>query len=79
MVTPASQTSELALPGAEYDADFDIVSVDAVPAAQPGPGSAPTQANRIAAIRHWLQPTDYLSPGNEYMKHLHAHVPGTGD
>jgi hypothetical protein len=30
-------------------------------------------------LRKWLQPTDYLSPGNEYMKHLYSYVPGTGD
>lgn len=69
----------MVLPGPDFDDDFDMISVNTVPAAQPGPGSVSSPADRIAAIRHWLQPTDYLSPGNEYMKHLHAHVPGTGD
>ncbi|KAI1176760.1 ankyrin repeat-containing domain protein [Nemania sp. FL0916] len=35
------------------------------------------EENQISVIRLWLQPTDYLSPGNEFMKHLHSHVPGT--
>ncbi|KAJ1333097.1 ankyrin repeat domain-containing protein 50 [Microdochium nivale] len=59
---------------AELGDDFDFVSHDAVPSADTGR----TQAERIVALRQWLQPTDYLSPGNEFMKHLHAHVPGTG-
>lgn len=33
----------------------------------------------IEELRIWLNPTDYLSPGNEYMKHLNSHVAGTGD
>ncbi|KAH7333115.1 putative ankyrin repeat protein, partial [Rhexocercosporidium sp. MPI-PUGE-AT-0058] len=33
----------------------------------------------IDELRRWLQPTEYLSPGNEYMKHLKSYVPGTGD
>lgn len=33
----------------------------------------------ISELQAWLEPTDYLSPGNEYMKHIHSHIPGTGD
>lgn len=33
----------------------------------------------IDELRRWLQPTEYLSPGNEYMKHLKSYTPGTGD
>ncbi|KAJ4354592.1 uncharacterized protein N0V89_006329 [Didymosphaeria variabile] len=32
----------------------------------------------VSELQAWLEPTDYLSPGNEYMKHIHSHVPGTG-
>ncbi|KAH9204988.1 hypothetical protein DL95DRAFT_278413, partial [Leptodontidium sp. 2 PMI_412] len=30
-------------------------------------------------LRRWLQPTEYHSPGNEYMKHLKSYTPDTGD
>ncbi|RDW63780.1 hypothetical protein BP6252_11325 [Coleophoma cylindrospora] len=30
-------------------------------------------------LRNWLQPTEYLAPGSEYMKHLNSYVAGTGD
>jgi len=33
----------------------------------------------VEDLRKWLQPTEYLSPGNEYTKHLTSYVPGTGD
>lgn len=33
----------------------------------------------IDELRKWLQPTEYLSPGNELKKHLSSYVPGTGD
>ncbi|RDW59222.1 hypothetical protein BP5796_12146 [Coleophoma crateriformis] len=33
----------------------------------------------VDELRNWLQPTDYLAPGSEYMKHLNSFVPGTGD
>ncbi|KAG4441988.1 hypothetical protein IFR05_002514 [Cadophora sp. M221] len=33
----------------------------------------------IDELRRWLQPTEYLSPGNEYIKHLKSYTPGTGD
>ncbi|KAK8099138.1 ankyrin repeat-containing protein [Apiospora kogelbergensis] len=56
--------------------DFEVVARDAVPS-QPLP-LRPSIAIRRAAIQKWLQPTDYLSPGNELMKHVHSHVPGTG-
>ncbi|KAK7973959.1 hypothetical protein PG989_015807 [Apiospora arundinis] len=56
--------------------DFEIVAHDTVPL-QPLP-SRPSIEKRRAAIQRWLQPTDYLSPGNELMKHVHSHVPGTG-
>ncbi|KAK8024263.1 hypothetical protein PG993_012329 [Apiospora rasikravindrae] len=56
--------------------DFEIVARDAVPL-QPL-SSKPSLAERRSAIQSWLQPTEYLSPGNELMKHVHSHVPGTG-
>ncbi|KAK7973006.1 hypothetical protein PG988_007140 [Apiospora saccharicola] len=40
--------------------------------------SKPSLAERRAAIQKWLQPTEYLSPGNELMKHVYSHVSGTG-
>ncbi|KAI0447555.1 ankyrin repeat-containing domain protein [Xylaria telfairii] len=39
--------------------------------------SAPTLQEQQLAVEQWLQPTDYLSPGSEFMKHMHSHVPGT--
>ncbi|CAI6330860.1 unnamed protein product [Periconia digitata] len=32
----------------------------------------------VSELQAWLEPTDYLSPGNEYMKHIRSHVQGTG-
>ncbi len=55
---------------ANPDRSFDVVSRDTVPIAKIPAGISLDQ--RIAALRQWLQSTDYLSPGNEYMKHLHA-------
>ncbi|OAA56713.1 Ankyrin repeat-containing domain protein [Niveomyces insectorum RCEF 264] len=55
---------------------FDVISRDTVPIVEFPAGLSFEQ--RIVTLRQWLQPTEYLSPGNEYMKHLHAHVPGTG-
>lgn len=40
-------------------------------------GSVPTLQEQRLAVEQWLQPTDYLSSGSEFMKHLHSHVPGT--
>lgn len=65
---------------APTDADpvntYDIIERDTVPAPAPRPDDS--LQKRIAELVKWLQPTDYLSPGNEYMKHLHSYVPGTG-
>jgi len=36
-------------------------------------------AEDIRTRQKWLKPTDYMSPGNEYMKHLQSHISGTGD
>ncbi|KAI0533164.1 ankyrin repeat-containing domain protein [Xylaria digitata] len=38
---------------------------------------SPSLQEQQSAVRQWLRPTDYLSPGSEFMKHLHSHVPGT--
>lgn len=53
---------------------FTVVERDMVPA---GPDATSIESKRKEVLK-WLQPTDYASPGNEYMKHLHARVPGTG-
>lgn len=55
---------------------FTIVERDMVPAA-PIDDDETLQRQRKQVL-NWLQPTDYLSPGNEYMKHLHSFLPGTG-
>ena len=39
----------------------------------------PNNLRPISELQSWLEPTDYLSPGNEYMKHTHSHISGTGD
>ncbi|EHK45526.1 putative ankyrin repeat protein [Trichoderma atroviride IMI 206040] len=61
----------------DLDQTFEIVERDTVPA-------PPSQQNdsykeRLSTLLKWLQPTDFLSPGSEFMKHLHSYVPGTGD
>ncbi|KAL2198850.1 ankyrin repeat-containing domain protein [Corynascus similis CBS 632.67] len=64
----------------EVEADpahtYDIVQRDTVPA--PAPRVDSSVQERIETLLKWLQPTDFLSPGNEFMKHLHSYVPGTG-
>lgn len=57
--------------------DFTLVERDMVPTAST---AVDTEAEKQRKqLINWLQPTDYLSPGNEYMKHLHSYVPGTGN
>ena len=58
------------------ETDYYVVSTDTVPA--PARRLALSWHKKLADVQQWLQPTDYNSPGNEYMKHLHSHVPGTG-
>ncbi|OIW24416.1 hypothetical protein CONLIGDRAFT_685396 [Coniochaeta ligniaria NRRL 30616] len=60
---------------AEPAQTYDIIERDTVPAPAPRPNDSLQE--RIAELVKWLQPTDYLSPGNEFMKHLHSYVPGT--
>ncbi|KAL6889127.1 ankyrin repeat-containing domain protein [Trichoderma evansii] len=57
------------------DQTFEIVERDAVPAP---PLKNDTLEEQIRTLQKWLQPTDFLSPGSEFMKHLHSYVPGTG-
>src|SRR4051812_22625124 len=66
----------MAATGAELDQTYEIIEQDAVPAPAPLPHYSSEQ--RVAALLKWLQPTDFLSPGNDFMKHLHSFVPGTG-
>lgn len=56
--------------------DFTLVEREMVPTVPIAPGTE--LENQRRELLNWLQPTDYLSPGNEYMKHLHSYVPGTG-
>ena len=42
-------------------------------------GSSEPAMKSMEDLRKWLQPTEYLSLGNEYKKHLNSYVPGTGD
>ncbi|KAJ8126777.1 hypothetical protein O1611_g6861 [Lasiodiplodia mahajangana] len=63
--------------GPDIELDYELVSSAAIPSNIVDPASPSTQ-KQISALRQWLQPTDYLSPGNEFMKHLHSYVPGTG-
>ncbi|ETS79923.1 hypothetical protein PFICI_07452 [Pestalotiopsis fici W106-1] len=57
--------------------DFEIVARDTVPA--PATESLLSIQQQIDSIRQWLQPTEFMSPGNEFMKHLNAYVPNTGN
>ncbi|KAL7960442.1 ankyrin repeat-containing domain protein [Trichoderma compactum] len=62
--------------GTDPDQTFELVERDAVPAPPPQPNDSVEQ--RIRSLEKWLQPTDFLSPGSEFTKHLHSYVPGTG-
>ncbi|KLU92977.1 hypothetical protein MAPG_11920, partial [Magnaporthiopsis poae ATCC 64411] len=65
---------------ADIDTDpveYEIVARDTVPAPAPQPKAS--MQMRMRELQQWLQPTDYLSPGGEFMKHLHSYVHGTGD
>jgi hypothetical protein len=48
---------------ADPDQTYHIVERDSVPAPAPRPDD--TVQERIAKLVKWLQPTDFLSPGNE--------------
>ncbi|KAI1118734.1 ankyrin repeat-containing domain protein [Nemania sp. NC0429] len=60
----------------DIELDYEVIFKDAIPSHPVGP--ALSVQEQMLAIQQWLQPTDYLSPGSEYQKHLHSHVPGTG-
>ncbi|KAJ6786093.1 hypothetical protein PWT90_05981 [Aphanocladium album] len=60
---------------AEAGDDFTLVERGMVPAAANAANE--TLQRQRQKVLSWLDPTDYLSPGNEYMKHLHAYLPGT--
>ncbi|PON27749.1 hypothetical protein TGAM01_v203516 [Trichoderma gamsii] len=61
----------------DLDQTFEIVERDTVPA--PPSQQSDSYKKRLSTLLKWLQPTDFLSPGSEFMKHLHSYVPGTGD
>jgi ankyrin repeat protein len=42
-------------------------------------GILPQSPEALKKIQQWLQPTNYRSPGSEYMKHLNSFVSGTGE
>ncbi|KAL2118791.1 hypothetical protein VTJ04DRAFT_5750 [Mycothermus thermophilus] len=56
---------------------FTNVTYDRVPADPSKKDERPE--DRMEKVLKWLQPTDYLSPGGEFQKHLRAHVKGTGE
>ncbi|KAI1187124.1 ankyrin [Nemania serpens] len=59
--------------------DYEVISGVTIPAHPVHPvHPALSVQEQILAIGQWLEPTDYLSPGSEFRKHLHSHVPGTG-
>ncbi|KAL7920278.1 putative ankyrin repeat protein [Trichoderma austrokoningii] len=60
----------------DLDQTFEIVERDTVPA--PPAQQSDSYRERLSTLQKWLQPTDLLSPGSEFMKHLHSYVPGTG-
>jgi hypothetical protein len=62
----------------EVDADdgFEVVQRDSVPVPRPQPDASIEK--RLTSLRTWLQPTSYMSPGNEFIKHLHSYAAGTG-
>lgn len=75
MATDAGAIDAMAT-DAELAQSYDIVERDTVPAPAPRPNDSVQK--RITELLKWLQPTDFLSPGNEFMKHLRSYVPGTG-
>ncbi|KAI1162413.1 hypothetical protein F5B18DRAFT_384381 [Nemania serpens] len=60
----------------DTEPDYELVSRATISSHAVGP--ALSVQEQMLAIQQWLQPTDYLSPGSEFRKHLHSHVPGTG-
>ncbi|KAK4158282.1 ankyrin repeat-containing domain protein [Chaetomidium leptoderma] len=75
MATDAIQVDAMSS-DAEPAQAYDMIERDTVPAPAPRPDDS--LQKRIAELLKWPQPTDFLSPGNEFMKHLHSYVPGTG-
>ncbi len=73
---PAAVAAGAGLDHADRAYEYTVVDRDTVPAPAPHPDDSPEK--RMADLLRWLQPTDFLSPGNEFMKHLHSYVPGTG-
>jgi ankyrin repeat protein len=62
------------------DIETDFVMVDSDHASTSGDEGNVTQLQwTVEQAQQWLQPTDYMSPGNEYAKHLQAEVQGTGE
>ncbi|KAM0513647.1 hypothetical protein ACHAPE_007697 [Trichoderma viride] len=61
----------------DLDQTFENVERDTVPA--PPAQQSDSYKERLSTLQKWLQPTDFLSPGSEFMKHLHSYVTGTGD
>jgi ankyrin repeat protein len=72
----ASKVIDAMATDAEPAQAYDMIERDMVPASAPRPNDSLQE--RIAELTKWLQPTDFLSPGNEFTKHMHSYVPGTG-
>lgn len=61
---------------ANVDEGYVFVARDSVPAPSHRPNVSHEEL--VANIGTWLQPTKFLSPGNDFMKHLRSYAPGTG-
>jgi hypothetical protein len=60
---PDTMTDAMAEEAADPGQTYHIVERDSVPAPAPRPDDSLQE--RIAKLVKWLQPTDFLSPGNE--------------
>lgn len=63
-------------PAPDLDQGYEVVQRDQVPTPQPKADASLDE--RIAELRTWLQPTNYLSAGSEFKKHLNSYAEGTG-
>ncbi|KAJ4288262.1 hypothetical protein N0V88_007452 [Collariella sp. IMI 366227] len=72
----ATNATDATAQDAEPTQAYFMIERDTVPAPAPQPDAS--LQDRTTELNKWLQPTDFISPGNELMKHVRSYVPGSG-